>query len=216
MSNVPADRPTLHYFQDTLCGWCYGFGPTIMRIADEWSEHLDVVVYSGGMITGDNTRALSEMADFIREARLRVEETTGVTFGDGFLHGLLTRQDIVLDSEPPARALETMRAFRPKNMIAFSHRLQSALYADGMDMNSESTYLKLAIEAELDPDQFVHMMNSSEIHDAVADEFEYVSSLGIGGFPTVLLEIEDNVHMLAHGYAPFDQIDTMLRSALRG
>jgi putative protein-disulfide isomerase len=187
-----------------------------MRIADEWSEHLDVVVYSGGMITGDNTRALSEMADFIREARLRVEETTGVTFGDGFLHGLLTRQDIVLDSEPPARALEAMRAFRPKNMIAFSHRLQSALYADGMDMNSESTYRKLAIEAELDPDQFVHTMNSSEIHDAVADEFEYVSSLGIGGFPTVLLEIEDNVHMLAHGYAPFDQIDTMLRSALRG
>lgn len=215
MSLNPVERPTLHYFQDTLCGWCYGFGPTIMRVADEWSEHLDVVVYSGGMITGDNTRALSEMADFIREARKRVEETTGVSFGDTFLHGLLTRQDIVLDSEPPARALETMRALRPESTIAFSHRLQSALYADGLDMNSEATYRKLAAEAKLDAEQFVHVMNSSEIHDAVADEFEYVSSLGIGGFPTVLLEIEDNVHMLAHGYAPFDHIDTMLRSALR-
>lgn len=215
MSLNPVERPTLHYFQDTLCGWCYGFGPTIMRVADEWSEHLDVVVYSGGMITGDNTRALSEMADFIREARKRVEETTGVSFGDRFLHGLLTRQDIVLDSEPPARALETMRALRPENMVAFSHRLQSALYADGMDMNSDTTYRMLATEANLDADQFLHVMNSSEIHDAVADEFEYVSSLGIGGFPTVLLEIEDNVHMLAHGYAPFDHIDTMLRSALR-
>ena len=215
MNNSHSERPTLHYFQDTLCGWCYGFGPTIMRIADEWSEHLDVVVYSGGMITGDNTRALSEMADFIREARKRVEETTGVSFGDRFLHGLLTRQDIVLDSEPPARALETMRALRPENMVAFSHRLQSALYADGMDMNSDTTYRMLATEANLDADQFLHVMNSSEIHDAVADEFEYVLSLGIGGFPTVLLEIEDNVHMLAHGYAPFDHIDTMLRSALR-
>ncbi|MFN5875623.1 MAG: DsbA family protein [Ignavibacteria bacterium] len=216
MSPNPAERPTLHYFQDTLCGWCYGFGPTIMRIADEWSEHLDIVVYSGGMITGDNTRALSEMADFIREARMRVEETTGVSFGDTFLHGLLTRQDIMLDSEPPARALETMRAMRPENVIPFSHRLQSALYADGMDMNSEETYRKLATEAGLDPDHFVQVMNSSDIHDAVADEFEYVTSLGIGGFPTVLLEIEDNVHMLAHGYAPFDHIDTMLQSALRG
>lgn len=215
MNNSHSERPTLHYFQDTLCGWCYGFGPTIMRIADEWSEHLDVVVYSGGMITGDNTRALSEMADFIREARKRVEETTGVSFGDRFLHGLLTRQDIVLDSEPPARALETMRALRPESMVAFSHRLQSALYADGMDMNSDTTYRMLATEANLDADQFLHVMNSSEIHDAVADEFEYVASLGIGGFPTVLLEIEDNVHMLAHGYAPFDHIDTMLRSALR-
>lgn len=216
MSSMYRERPTLHYFQDTLCGWCYGFGPTMLRIAEEWSEHVDVVVYSGGMITGDNTRALSEMADFIREARQRVEETTGVSFGDSFLHGLLTRQDIILDSEPPARALETMRALRPERALQFSHRLQSALYANGMDLNSEETYRKLAVEADIDADEFIDIMNSSEIHDAVVDEFDYVNSLGIGGFPTLLLEIEDNVHMLSQGYAPFDHVDTMLRSVLRG
>ena len=216
MNSELRERPTLHYFQDTLCGWCYGFGPTIMRIAEEWSEHLEVVVYSGGMITGDNTRALSEMADFIREARQRVEETTGVTFGDSFLHGLLTRQDIVLDSEPPSRALETMRALRPELTLEFSHRLQRALYADGLDLNNEDTYRKLASEVGIESDEFVELMNSSEIHDALADEFEYVGSLGIGGFPTLLLEIEDNVHMLSNGYAPYDHIDTMLRSVLHG
>jgi len=216
MNSELRERPTLHYFQDTLCGWCYGFGPTIMLIAEEWSEHLEVVVYSGGMITGDNTRALSEMADSISEARQRVEETTGVTFGDSFLHGLLTRQDIVLDSEPPSRALETMRALRPELTLEFSHRLQRALYADGLDLNNEDTYRKLASEVGIESDEFVELMNSSEIHDAVADEFEYVGSLGIGGFPTLLLEIEDNVHMLSNGYAPYDHIDTMLRSVLHG
>lgn len=216
MSTGFSERPTLHYFQDTLCGWCYGFGPTIARISDEWSDHVDLVVYAGGMITADNARAISEMADFIREARQRVEETTGVSFGDAFLHGLLTRQDIILDSEPPARALETMRALSPQNVLAFSHRLQRALYADGMDLSSETTYRKLASEASLDEDQFISTMNSTEIHEAVADEFDYVVSLGIGGFPTLLLEIEDNVHVVAHGYAPFDHIDTMLRSVLRG
>lgn len=216
MSIDNIERPTLHYFQDTLCGWCYGFGPVVTRIAEEWSEHVDVVVYSGGMITGDNTRALSEMADFIREARQRVEETTGVSFGNSFLHGLLTRQDIVLDSEPPARALEAMRAMQPRAHIAFSHRLQRALYADGLDMNADSTYRVLASEAGLNADDFIMLMNSPEIRDAVADEFEYVSSLGIGGFPTMLLEIGDNVHLLSSGYAPYEHIDTILRSALHG
>lgn len=216
MSIVNDERPTLHYFQDTLCGWCYGFGPVVSRIADEWSEHLEIVVYAGGMVTGDNIRALSEMSDFIRGARARVEETTGVTFGEAFLNGLLLRRDVVLDSEPPARALETMRAMQPTNHIAFSHRLQRALYADGLDMNAESTYRLLAEEAELNADEFIMLMNSPEISDAVADEFEYVASLGIGGFPTMLLEIGDNVHLLSNGYATYEHIDTMLRSALRG
>lgn len=216
MSNAPAERPTIHYFQDTLCGWCYGFSPVVVRVAQEWSEHVDVVVYSGGMITGDNVRALSEMSDFIRGARPRLEETTGVTFGEAFLRGLLDRQDIVLDSEPPARAIEAMRAIKPEILLEFSHRLQRALYADGLDMNAESTYRLLATEADVDPEEFINLMNSAEISDAVADEFEYVASLGIGGFPTMLLEVGDQVHMLSHGYAPFDHIDTMLRSALHG
>lgn len=216
MTNEHIERPTLHYFQDTLCGWCYGFGPVVSRIEEEWSEHLDVVVYAGGMVTGDNIQALSEMSDFIRGARARVEETTGVTFGEAFLHGLLNRMDVVLDSEPPARALEAMRALQPSNHIAFSHRLQRALYADGLDMNAESTYRVLASEAGLNPNEFIMLMNSPEISDAVADEFEYVASLGIGGFPTMLLEIGDNVHLLSNGYAPYEHVDTMLRSALHG
>jgi protein-disulfide isomerase-like protein with CxxC motif len=74
----------------------------------------------------------------------------------------------------------------------------------------------LSSEAGLNPDEFIMLMNSPEISDAVADEFEYVASLGIGGFPSMLLEIGDNVHLLSNGYAPYEHIDTMLRSALHG
>jgi putative protein-disulfide isomerase len=152
------------------------------------------------------------MADFIRDARLRVEETTGVSFGKAFLDGLLLREDILLDSEPPARALEAMRALNDSATLRFSHRLQSALYLDGMDLSSEQTYCTLATEHNVDPNSFIALMNSSEIADAVADEFDYVSSLGISGFPTLLLEMGDTVHVLSSGFAPYEHLDTMLRA----
>jgi putative protein-disulfide isomerase len=210
------ERPTLHYFQDALCGWCYGFAPVVQQLHDTWADSLDVVVYAGGMIKGDGVRALSEMADFIRSARVRVEETTGIVFGEPFMTGLLERGDVMLDSAVPAYGLEAVRALLPQRTLEFSHRLQLALYRDGLDLTSPATYHALAREFGIEPDTFVELIESDEIREAVHNEFDYVASLGIEGFPTLLLEHGDNVHLLAHGYAPFDHLDTMIRVALRG
>lgn len=57
-------------------------------------------------------------------------------------------------------------------------------------------------------------MSSEQLSDALNDEFEYVQSLGIEGFPTLLLEHNDNVHVLSYGFAPFDELDMMLQSVL--
>ena len=47
---------------------------------------------------------------------------------------------------------------------------------------------------------------------ALDDEFTYVSSLGIEGFPTLLLEHNDNVHVLSYGFTPFEELDMMLQT----
>jgi protein-disulfide isomerase-like protein with CxxC motif len=80
-----------------------------------------------------------------------------------------------------------------------------------LDLSLDDTYRRLAIEEDLDPEVFVTLLRSDVVGSAVEEEFDYVASLGIGGFPTLLYAEEDQAHLLSQGYASFDDIDTMLR-----
>jgi len=211
----PVERPALHYFQDTLCGWCYGFGPVINRLVEEWGQTLDVHVYAGGMVVGDRVGELKTVAPYIETGYKRVEELTGITFGDVFVKDVLAKGELVLDSVIPARALAVYRHYDLVGSVQFTHRLQQALYRDGLDLSSDDTYRRLATEKDLNPEDFVLLMKSETIRNAVDQEFEYVASLGITGFPTLLYEENYEAHLLSQGYSTFEDLDTMLR-VIRG
>ena len=184
-----SERPALHYFQDTLCGWCYGFGPVIQRLHEVWGDALEFHVYAGGMVVGERVGTLAQKAAYIETGYKQVEELTGIRFGDVFVNDVLAKGEMILESTTPARALVAYR----------QHKLD------------DDTYRRLAIEEDLDPEKFVAFMKSTEVRNAVEEEFEYVASLGIGGFPTVLYSVDDEAHLLSQGYTSFDDIDTMLR-----
>ena len=206
-----SERPALHYFQDTLCGWCYGFGPVIQRLHEVWGDALEFHVYAGGMVVGERVGTLAQKAAYIETGYKQVEELTGIRFGDVFVNDVLAKGEMILESTTPARALVAYRQHKLDEAVNFSHRLQQALYRDGLNLSDEHTYRRLAIEEDLDPEKFVAFMNSTEVRNAVEEEFEYVASLGIGGFPTVLYSVDDEAHLLSQGYTSFDDIDTMLR-----
>ncbi|RPI67578.1 MAG: DsbA family protein [Ignavibacteriae bacterium] len=195
-------RPSLHYFQDTLCGWCYGFGPVMNRIAEEWADRLDVHVYAGGMV------------NVLEEAYQNVERLSGITFGDAFIHDVLAHGKLTLESVTPAKALVTFRALREHGAIPFAHRLQQALYRDGMDLSLDATYAALANEFDLDAMEFISLMHDDRVADAVQEEFDYVASLGIQAFPTVLYAVGDDAQLLAHGFTSYDDMTIRLQAVM--
>ena len=208
------ERPALHYFQDTLCGWCFGFEPTLTRLHEAWSASLDLHVYAGGMLTGDRVQPLSTKAELIASSYRTIEERCGVTFGERFLTQVLPDGSMVLDSRMPGLALLAYRAMNPDAALAAAHWLHQALYRDGLDLNESDTYRRMAIAFDIEPEAFIAVMTSDQIAAALDDEFSYVQSLGIEGFPTLLLEYNDNVHVLAHGHTPFEELDMMLQAVL--
>lgn len=208
-------RPTLHYFQDTLCGWCYGFGPVMNRIAEEWADRLDVQVYASGMITGDRIGPLKEKASYIETAYQEVERLSGIVFGDAFVHDVLAKGELTLESETPAKAFVTYRAMRgDEGAVQFAHRLQQALYRDGMDLTKDATYAAIANEFDLDAMEFVSLMHDDRVADAVQEEFDYVAALGIQGFPTVLFAEGDDARLLAHGFTSYDDMTLRLNALM--
>ena len=157
-------RPTLLYVYDALCGWCYGFGPVMQRVAETYADTFDFEVLSGGMVRGDRIGPIGEVAGYISHAYKQVEERSGVTFGDAFLNGTMAEGTALFTSIPPSRALTAFKATQPADadgteQVAFAHALQRAVYYDGLPPAEPSTYARIATDFGLDGNAFAAQLD---------------------------------------------------------
>src|SRR5690606_754200 len=121
------EKPTIIYIYDAICGWCYGFSPVMKAIYEKYKDKFDFQVLSGGMILGDRVAPISQMRDIIKGSYKRVEEASGVKFGDAFINGAVEKGTMIMSSEKPSIALSVFKTYLPQDAILFASDLQYAL-----------------------------------------------------------------------------------------
>jgi putative protein-disulfide isomerase len=197
----------LIYVYDALCGWCYGFSPTIRSFVDQHKEELEVEVISGGMITGDRIGPIGEVAGYIKWAYKEVEQKTGVKFGTDFLNGTLEKGTAIFTSLPPAIALSVFKSKLPNQQLAFAARLQQAIYYDGIAPRDFEAYGTLAEEFGLDNTAFQEAMTTEHFLEKAYEEFNWSKQRGITGFPTVVLQKGQQAYAIAKGAVPLENLE---------
>lgn len=213
-------KPRIIYIYDALCGWCYGFSPVIRRFHQQHADDFDFDVLSGGMMTGERVRPVSESMSYIEQAYKVVETRTGVRFGDDYLTNLLRPGTYLSDSEKPGMAMTLFKAIlsgpdRPQSAIEFAGALQNALYRDGIDLNVDAVYGPLVEPFGIDPNEFVAHLSDPAIREQTWAEFNMVSQYGINSFPTVIADVDDKLYALARGYVPCEQLAESAKQLLK-
>ena len=193
---------TLLYCHDALCGWCYGFSPVLQSFVAEYAADFTPVAIAGGMITGPRIGPIGEVAPYIKTAYRDVERRTGVTFGEGFLRGVLEEGTTVFTSIPPARALAALKTLAPDRQLTFAHRVQTAIYHTGIDPSDEDAYAEIATDLGVDEAAFRQSYTSTDSQTVAERDFALCRQLGVTGFPTVVLAAGDRAVAIARGYVP--------------
>lgn len=207
--------PKLWYVYDALCGWCYGFSPVMQEIHREYASALEFDVFSGGMIRGSRIGAIGEVAPYISWAYKQVEDRTGVRFGEKFLHGILADGTALFTSIPPALAMVVFKRSKPAQALAFAHRLQTAIYFEGIQPSEYGVYGEYAQEFGFDAKEFSEQMQHPATLEAAEQEFALCARLGITGFPTVLLQRGQTLTLLAQGYTDADTLRELINAILQ-
>jgi len=197
----------IYYFFDVLCGWCYGFSPVIQEIYHKYNNDFDFKIISGGMITGERIGPIGEVAGYIKQAYLQVEEASGVKFGKGFLEGVLEEGSTIFTSVTPSKALTTFKQHQPEKAIDFAAVLQKAVYSDGIEVSDPAAYGSYVTDFGLEEKAFVEEMESEEIEQITLQEFNMTNQAGVQGFPTLLASIDDEIFLLARGFAPLPKLE---------
>lgn len=202
------------YFFDPLCGWCFGFSQTMQGFYHPHKNSLEFHAIPGGMITGPRVAPYRTMEAYIKGARPRLEETTGVQFGDAYIDKIVS-SEIEMDSELPSRSLVTFRYFFPDLTMDYAHALQQKHFVEGRDYHDESVYRELAEYFKVDENLFMSRLHEDQSRFDTNQDFAWVNNAGIKGFPTVLLKSDQQYSMLSQGYTDLTALNEVLEEVLR-
>ncbi len=211
-------QPVVYYCYDAYCGWCYGFSTVIKKIAEEYKDKLSFEVLSGGMIPAENPRPVAATADYINEAYHRVEELTGIKFGEDYLWHIRnpTESDWFPHSEKAAIALSIFKEIYPKLQVQFAADLQYALHYEGRDLTDDEAYRHLLENYKIDTESFYTKLKSEEYKEKALYDFSLCKQLQVTGFPAVLLQIgETKFYLVARGYTTYEDIKARIENILK-
>jgi len=204
----------LYYIFDPLCGWCFGFSPVIKRLEETYKDQISFETLCGGMILGDRIKPLSEMKSYLSEAMPRLEEMTGVKFGNNYLK-VLDEGSLMLDSELPSIAMLVYKSMTQKSSVQFASAIQNSLYKSGKDLNKIDTYKYLVEDFGLDWGIFKQKMEDPSYKTKTYDEFKLVGEMGIQGFPSVVLQVDDKAYLIARGYRSFEDMQSVIEELIK-
>ncbi len=210
-------KKTLYYCYDAYCGWCYGFSPVLKKIAETFKDSLDIEVLSGGMIIGEQVMPIDKIAPYIKSAYKRVEELSGVKFGEDYLWHINNpeQSDWQMNSEKPAIALCIFKEYYPQRQVDFASDLQFALNYEGRDLDDNEAYRHLLEKYCIQPEVFYEKLQSDEYKEQAYYEFALCKQLEVSGFPALLLQLNDlKFYLLASGFTAYEDVKERIEKVL--
>jgi len=181
-----------------MCSWCYGFAPEISKVKEHLSDWEFKLVMGG--LRPYNTEHINGMKDFLKEHWEQVHARSNQPFN----YDILDDPDFIYDTEPPARAVVTMRSIDPKSEFGFFKAVQRVFYHKNSDTSLASTYTEILEQMGLGAyiDEFTSTFESDQLKALVKEDFQYAGALGVQGFPALVAQVNDKYYLMSKGYEP--------------
>jgi putative protein-disulfide isomerase len=208
----------LIYVADPMCSWCYGFGRTISELLAEPQElqPLQLALVMGGLRPYTTDLLTPERAEEIFGHWRHVQEASALPFAQA-PNTALHEAGFVYDTEPASRATVTVRTLWPQHTWRYFKAVQAAFYADGKNVTQAAVLADVAESVGLPRAEFAKSFASTALREATAKDFAQSQAWGITGFPAVIAQKGDELHLVCRGYAPVEtlraQIAALVASA---
>ena len=203
-------RPEIIYVGDPMCSWCYGFSPVMQAIFERHRDQATMSLRMGGLHPGNDYIVDQRYKDFLIEHWTEIGGRTGQKFSFGILDEL----GWIYDTEKACRAVVAVRRLKPGSEYPFSFAIQAGFYAHNRNPHEPDTFAKVAEEFGVDRQAFLDAYADPAVKEETAADFQWAQSLGVTGFPTVLVRDHRGMAVLTRGYQPLASIERPLEQWL--
>lgn len=199
----------LWYFADPMCSWCWGFTPVIGSVREVYGSRLKIALVLGGL-RADTAPQTPAQREKILHHWHQVHARSGqpFRFEDAMPHGF------VYDTEPASRAVLAAGSLDAAQTFPMFKAIQSAFYAEGRDVTQAEVLADVAASMGLERAAFLQAFEAEDTHRKTQAHFKQARQVGVRGFPTLILQQGDKLHLITNGWQPLAEIKATLDAKL--
>ena len=195
---------TLFYVHDPMCSWCWGFRKEWLKLKAALPPQIRLASHVGGLAPDSNEAMPEALQRDIQSAWRRIEQVIpGTKFNFDFWAKNTPRRS----TYPACRAVITAREMADM-ADEMTYAIQQAYYLQAQNPSDIDTLVNAAESIGLDAGAFRQRLQSDEIQYALQAELARVRELGVFSFPSLVLQIGDELHGVKLDY---NSADNMLR-----
>ena len=198
----------LIYVHDPMCSWCWGYKPTWQKLESALANILPIEYRIGGLAADSDQPMSADMQLQLQGIWQNISNQLGTEFNFNFWRECQPRRS----TYPSCRAALIARSFNKEPQMIDA--IQQAYYLKAQNPSDEDVLIKLCEKIGLDPRLFAQQLHSNELKRRFDDELNYVRSLPIQGFPSLVLIRNNRAYPIAINYTDWRQSLTEIQSYL--
>lgn len=199
-----APKPEIIYVGDPMCSWCYGFSDNLEAFKKKYESQYTFKLITGGLRINQTEKIDAAMKRFLTHHWKQVNKASDKPFK----YEILERTDFIYDTEMACRAVVAARKLQPENAYSFFFKLQSAFYAENIDITQAENCVKIAVKAGFNENTFHNELKNNKAE--VYSDFQTAQQMGATGFPTVLLLKDGKYYKLTEGFCSLESLEEAL------
>ena len=191
----------LIYVHDPMCSWCWGFAETWQSLTEQLPAELPIIRLLGGLAPDSDEPMPESMQSMLQQTWQHIEQ---VIPGKHFNFEFWTKCKPRRSTYPACRAVIAAREQGDEYDGLMTARIQQAYYQQARNPSDDSTLIELAAEIGLDTARFAGQLTAGSTQQTLLDEISTARSMGINGFPSVVLEQDDELRRVSTHYTDAD------------
>jgi putative protein-disulfide isomerase len=201
--NQPQKKITLYYVTDPICSHCWAVEPVLRRFKEQYGHHFKSQTVMGGLLPSwdgfaDRANGIGSPSDVAGHWR-EVGEHSRMP-----IDGTLWLDNPVRSSFPPSRVYKIIQQKDEKLAITYLRRAREAVFAFNRNIADDDVLISIVNKLGLDGEAIVKEAGLESSQMLLEQDFVLAGSLGVRGFPTIIMVNEENKGVKIVGARPFE------------
>ncbi|WP_442049872.1 DsbA family protein [Paenibacillus sp. 2TAB19] len=213
--NHPQKSIEVYYVTDPICSHCWALEPVLRRFKEQYGHYFNFHTVMGGLLEKwsdepvDPRNGISGPADVFGHWR-EVGEYSRMP-----IDGSLMLDNPVQSSFPPSRVFKVIqKIYNDELAYDYLRRSREALFAFNRNIADETIMIDILNQLGLDGEAIVQDAEQQTGQQLLNKDFSLARSLGVRGFPTIIIMNEENKGMKITGSRPLESYVEGLKQIL--
>lgn len=200
---APQKKLELYYVTDPICSHCWALEPVFGKFIEQYGQYFNVHTVMGGMLEkwdgfADVANGINGPADVAGHWR-EVGDYTRMP-----IDGTVWIDNPINSSYPPSRVFKVIQANDAELANTFLRRIREAVFPFNRNIAETATLIDVVNSLGLDGEAIVKEADSQAAQAKLLEDFGTTRSLGVRGFPTIIMLNEEKKGVKIVGSRPFE------------